>query len=156
VTKTLIGTPDPDQPPQPARSDEHAERMVLAALLTYPSLTAHLTAVLEGTDFTNPAYRQVFLAATAAHDRGRPCTAAAIAAYLPDPELTAPATVTTAEFEQLMRGLVGTAPAEQVTVYYAAIVRDLAALRCRKPQRHHPEGFPPASMRGFLIDEDDS
>jgi replicative DNA helicase len=156
VTKTLIGTPDPDQPPQPAHSDEHAERMVLAALLTYPSLTAHLTAVLDGTDFTTPAHRQLFLAATAAHDRGRPCTPAAIAAYLPDHQPTAPGTVTAAECEQLMRDLAGTAPAEPVTVYYAAIVRDLAALRRRQKPRLHPEGSPPAPMRGFLTDEDDT
>jgi replicative DNA helicase len=156
VTKTLIGTPDPDQPSQPARSDQHAERTVLAALLTYPSLTAHLTAVLDGADFTVPAHRQVFLAATAAHDRGRPCTPAAIAVYLPDHQPTVPGMVTVAECEQLMRDLAGIAPAEPVAVYYAAIVRDLAAMRRRKKPRPHPEGFPPAPMRGFLIDEDDT
>ncbi|WP_329309614.1 DnaB-like helicase N-terminal domain-containing protein [Streptomyces sp. NBC_01262] len=156
MTKTLIGTPDPDQPSQPVHSDVHAERMVLAALLTYPSLTAHLTTVLDGTDFTVPAHRQVFLAATAAHDRGRPCTPADIATYLPDHQPTAPGTVTAPESEQLMRELAGTAPAEPVTVYYAAIVRDLAALRRRKKPRPHPEGFPPAPMRGFLTDEGDT
>lgn len=107
MTKTLIGTPDPDQPSQPVHSDVHAERMVLAALLTYPSLTAHLTTVLDGTDFTVPAHRQVFLAATAAHDRGRPCTPADIATYLPDHQPTAPGTVTAPESEQLMRELAG-------------------------------------------------
>jgi hypothetical protein len=42
---------------------------------------------------------------------------------------------------------------EAVTVYYAAIVRELAALR-RRPA--HPEGLPPMPMRGFLVDEDDN
>lgn len=126
----------------------------LAALLAYPSLTAHLTAVLAGTDFTTPAHRQVFLATTAAHDQSRPCTPAAIAAHLPDHQPTAPDTVTAAECEQLMRDLAGTAPVEAVTVYYAAIVRDLAALRRRRSAT--PEGLPPMPMRGFLIDEDDS
>jgi replicative DNA helicase len=106
--KTLIGTPDPDQPARPVRLDEHAERMVLAALLTYPSLTAHLTTVLDGKDFTAPAHRQVFLAAVAAHDRGRPCTPAAIAAHLPYPP-TDPDAATTAECEQLVRVLSGAA-----------------------------------------------
>jgi replicative DNA helicase len=152
VTKTLVGTPDPDQPSQPAHRDEHAERRVLAALLAYPSLTAHLTAVLDGTDFTTPAYRQVFLAATAAHDHGRPCTPAAITAYLPDLQPTSLGTASAAECEQLMRDLAGTAPAEAVTVHYAVIVRELAALRRRRTAS--PEGLPPMPMRGFLIDDD--
>lgn len=155
MTKTLIGTPDPDQPPQPARSDEHAERMVLAALLTYPSLTTHLTAVLNGKDFIVPAHRQVFRAAAAAHDQGRPCTPAAITAHLAHHQPNTPGAATTADCEQLVCDLAGTAPAETLTVHYAAIVRELAALR-RRQLPAHPEGLPPMTMRGFLIDEDDT
>jgi hypothetical protein len=62
--------------------------------------------------------------------------------------------VTVTECERLMRDLAGTAPAETVTVHYAAIVRELAALRRRRPAT--PEGLPPMPMRGFLTDEDDS
>jgi len=155
MTRTLIGAPDPDQPPQPELRDEHVERMVLAALLAYPSLSAHLIVVLDGGDFTTPAYRQVFRAAAAARDRGRPCTPAAIAAYLPDHQQAAPGTVTVVEFEQLMRDLTGTAPVEAVAVYYAAIIRDLGALRRSRPGPL-TEGMPPMPLRGFLIDEDDT
>jgi hypothetical protein len=43
---------------------------------------------------------------------------------------------------------------EALALYYAAIVRDLAALR-RKPSSATLEGMAPMPMRGFLIDEDD-
>ena len=156
MARTLIGTPDPDQPPQPELRDEHAERTVLAALLTHSSLTAHLTAVLHRTDFTTAVHRRIFLAVAATHNRGQPCTAVTVAAELdrsrsmlvaePEPE---------SESKQLVHDLVGTGPVEAVAVYYAAIIRDLAALR-RRQASAHPEGMPPMPMRGFLTDEDDT
>lgn len=83
MPKTLIGTPDPDQPPPgPALSDEHAERVVLAALLRYPQLVPYLIAVLHPTHFSSLACREVFLAAAAMHHRKEPCTAAAVTAEL--------------------------------------------------------------------------
>jgi replicative DNA helicase len=124
--------------------------MVLAALLTYPAMADHLTAVLDAGDFTLPDHRQVFAAATAAHRHGRPCTPAAVAAHLPKTAPTGPGASTAAGRERLMRDLTRAVPAQIVTVHYAAIVRELAALR-RCPSS--PEGLPPAPMRGFLTDD---
>lgn len=154
MTRTMIGTPDPDQPPQPELRDEHAERTVLAALLTHPSLTAHLTAVLHRTDFTTAVHRRIFLAAAATHDRGQPCTAATVAAEL-DRSRSPLVAESESESKQLVHDLAGRGPVEAVAVYYAAIIRDLAALR-RRQASTHPEGLPPMPMRGFLIDEDDT
>ncbi|MFD8077678.1 DnaB-like helicase N-terminal domain-containing protein [Streptomyces sp. NPDC059718] len=83
MSKTLIGTPDPDQPPpRPALRDEHAERVVLAALLHHPQLVPYLVAVLHPAYFSSPACWEVFLAAAAIHYRKEPCTAAAVTAEL--------------------------------------------------------------------------
>jgi replicative DNA helicase len=155
VTKTLIGTPDPDQPPQPPLRDEHAERTILAALLHYPSLTAHLTAVLDSSDFTTAAHQQLFAAAVAARDRSGTTAAAAVITELARHRPARPDTATTTQPEQLVRDVAGAVPVEAVTVHYVAIVRDLAALR-RHQRSTHPEGLPPMPIRGFLIDEDDN
>ncbi|MFF3948016.1 DnaB-like helicase N-terminal domain-containing protein [Streptomyces sp. NPDC001902] len=153
MSKTLVGTPDPDQPPPgPALCDEHAERVVLASLLRYPQLVPYLVAVLHATYFSGPACREVFPAAVAVHHHKGPCTAAAVSAELARRQRTS-----TASFLEQAKHLVTefervAVPAEPVVVHYAAIVRDLAALR-RHPTAH-PEGLPPVPMRGFLIDDD--
>ena len=152
MPKTLVGTPDPDQPARLQREDEHAERMVLAALLTYPSLTGYLTMVLAGTDFTTPVHRHLFAAALAARNRSGTCTPAAVIAELTHHRPTHPGIP---DPGQLVRDIAGTAPVEAITPYYCAIIRDLAALR-RQESGSPIEGMPPMPMRGFLLDEDDT
>lgn len=153
MSKTLIGTPDPDQPPPgPALRGEHAERVILATLLRHPQLAPYLMAVLHPAHFSSLACREVFLAAAAIHHHKEPCTAAAVTAELARRQRTSTAALLE-QAKDLVTDLVRSAvPAEPVVAHYAAIVRDLAALR-----RHttaHPEGLPPVPMRGFLIDDD--
>ncbi|WP_431969296.1 DnaB-like helicase N-terminal domain-containing protein [Actinacidiphila sp. bgisy160] len=133
-------------------SDEHAERVVLAALLRHPQLVPYLMAVLHPAHFSGPAFREVFLSAAAIHHHKEPCTPAAVTAELARRQRTSRAAFLEPA-KDLVTDLVRAAvPAEPVVVHYAAIVRDLADLR-----RHttaHPEGLPPVPMRGFLIDDD--
>lgn len=152
MPKTLVGTPDPDQPARLQREDEHAERMVLAALLTYPALAGYLTTVLASTDFTTPAHRHLFAAAVAARNRVGTCSPAAVIAELTQRR---PAQPGTPDPERLVREIAGIAPMEAITSYYCAIIRDLAALR-RKQSGPPIEGMPPMPMRGFLFGEDDT
>ena len=153
MSKTLIGTPDPDQsPPGPALSDEHAERVVLAALLRHPQLVPYLMAVLHPTYFSSPACREVFLAAAAIHHHKEPCTAAAVTAELARRQRTSTAAILEQAKDLVTELGRAAVPAEPVVVHYAAIVRDLAALR--RQTIAHPEGLPPVPMRGFLIDDD--
>ncbi len=152
MPKTLVGTPDPDQPARLQREDEHAERIVLAALLTCPSLAGYLTTVLVGTDFSTPAHRHLFAAAVAARNRSGMCAPAAVIAELTHHR---PAHPGAPDPERLVRDIVGTAPVEAITPYYCAIIRDLAALR-RQESGPAIEGPPPMSMRGFFFDEDDT
>ena len=128
MSKTLLGTPDPDQPPsEPVLRDEHAERTVLAALLRYPQLAAYLMAVLHATHFSSPACREIFLAVAAIRHRKGPCTPAAVTAELEHRQQADSAHVKAADLvSELARAA---APAEPVVVHYVAIVRDLAALR---------------------------
>ncbi|MFF7216834.1 DnaB-like helicase N-terminal domain-containing protein [Streptomyces sp. NPDC008238] len=154
MSETLIGTPDPDQPPsEPVLRDEHAERTVLAAVLHHPQLAPYLLAVLRPTHFSSPACREVFLAATAVHRHKKPCTPAAVTAELERHQQAG----ADHSGDEARKGLVhdlarAAAPVEPVAVHYAAIVRDLADLR-----RHAAalsEGLPPVPMRGFLTDVD--
>ncbi|WP_405763844.1 hypothetical protein OG539_43490 [Actinacidiphila glaucinigra] len=153
MSKTLIGTPDPDRPPpEPVLRDEHAERTVLAALLHHLQLAPYLMAVLHATHFSSPACREIFLAAAAVHHHTEPCTPAAVTAELEHRQQAdsgAPAKAAMDMVSNLARAVV---PPEPVVVHYAAIVRDLADLR-----RHaaaHREGMPSMPMRGFLTDDD--
>lgn len=83
MSKSLIGTPDPDQPPPgPAMYNEHAEHTVLAAALHHPQLVPYLMAVLRPTHFSSPACREVFLGAAAVYRHKESCTPAAVAAEL--------------------------------------------------------------------------
>lgn len=151
MSKTLIGTPDPDQPPsEPVLRDEHAERTVLAALLRYPQLAAYLMAVLHATHFSSPACREIFLAAVAIHHHKEPCTPAAVTAELEHrQQADSGAHVKAADLvSELARAVV---PAEPVVVHYAAIVRDLAALRHMRPLTRRMPSMP---MRGFLTDDE--
>lgn len=154
MSKTLIGTPDPDQPPSgPVLHDEHAERMVLAAVLHHPQLVSYLMAVLRPAHFSSPACREVFLAAAAVYRHKETCTPVAVAAEL-ERQQQAGADDSAREARQdLLHDLArAAAPAEPVVVHYVAIVRDLAELR-----RHAAalsEGLPPVPMRGFLTDDD--
>ncbi|WNF01373.1 DnaB-like helicase N-terminal domain-containing protein [Streptomyces luomodiensis] len=155
MTKTLTGgLHDPGQPP-PRPSDEHAERMVLAALLQHPASTTHLTAILDTKHFTTPAHQQVFSAAVAAYRRNQSCAPADVLAEMARRQHDHPSAPTAAAPEQLVISLANSAPVEAVTLYYAAIIRDLAALRRRHQRNWHPEGLPDPPMRGFLVDEDD-
>ncbi|WP_329184635.1 DnaB-like helicase N-terminal domain-containing protein [Actinacidiphila glaucinigra] len=109
-------------------------------------------AVLHPTHFSSPACREVFLAAAAVHHHKEPCTAAAVTTELARRQRTS-----TVAFLEQAKHLVtdlgrAAAPAEPVAVHYAAIVRDLAALR--RQTTAHREGLPPVPMRGFLIDDD--
>ncbi|WP_326580658.1 hypothetical protein OIE69_41590 [Actinacidiphila glaucinigra] len=154
MSKTLIGTPDPDQPsPGPALCDEHAERMVLVALLQHSQLVPYLMAVLRPTHFSSPACRDVFRAAAAVHRHKEPCTPAAVTAELERQQQTGADDSAGEARKSLIHDLPrAAAPAEPVVVHYVAIVRDLAALR-----RHaaaHSEGMPSMPMRGFLTDDD--
>lgn len=152
MSKTLVGTPDPDQPPPgSALRDEHAERTVLAAVLRHPQLTPYLMAVLQAAHFGSPACREVFLAAAAVHHHKETCTPAAVTAELARRQAATDASTEAAT--QLIHDLADAAvPAEPVVVHYTGIVRDLAALR--RHARTHPEGFPPIPMRGFLTDDE--
>ncbi|WP_326569913.1 hypothetical protein OIE69_42925 [Actinacidiphila glaucinigra] len=154
MSKTLIGTPDPDQPPsEPVLRDEHAERMVLAAVFHHSQLVPYLVAVLRPTHFSSPACREVFLAAAAVHRHKEPCTQAAVTAELERHQQAG----ADHSGDEAKKGLVhdlarAAVPAEPVVVHYVAIVRDLADLR-----RHAAvlsEGLPPVPMRGFLTDDD--
>ncbi|MET9878885.1 DnaB-like helicase N-terminal domain-containing protein [Actinacidiphila glaucinigra] len=153
MPKTLISTPDPDHPPPgPALSDEHAEHLVLAAVLRHSQVVPYLMAVLDPTHFSSPACREVFLAAAAIHHHKGPCTAAAVTAELARRQRTS-----TAAFLEQAKHLVtelgrAAVPAEPVVVHYAAIVRDLAAVR--RQTTAHREGLPPVPTRGFLIGDD--
>ncbi|WP_329182729.1 DnaB-like helicase N-terminal domain-containing protein [Actinacidiphila glaucinigra] len=153
MSNTLIGTPDPDQPPsEPVLRDEHTERTVLAALLRYPQLAAYLMAVLHATYFSSPACREIFLAAAAIHHHKESCTPASVTAELEHRQQAdsgAHVKAATGLLHDLARAA---APAEPVVVHYAAIVRDLAALRRHAAAR--PEGLPSMPMRGFLTDDD--
>ena len=53
-----------------------------------------------------------------------------------------------------MHELTAAAPVEATAVYYAAIVRDLAALRRSHVTYPDGEGFPELPLRGFLNDDD--
>ncbi|MFF3566135.1 DnaB-like helicase N-terminal domain-containing protein [Streptomyces sp. NPDC002574] len=155
MSKTLIGTPDPDQPPPvPALCDEHAERMVLAAYLHDRRYTRHLMMVLRATCFSSPVHKNLYGAMDAVHRRNEPCTPAAVVAELDGREHTGNADHAQAA-EALVHDLARAAPpAGAVVPHYVAIIRELAYLRRRATVR--PEGLPPVPMRGFLIDEDDS
>jgi replicative DNA helicase len=146
MAKTLVGAPEPQEPRRPQPSDPHAERTVLGAMLTHPAVSAHFATILEASDFAEPTHQDLFSAVVALRDQG---------------QRTAPDTV----IEELHRRhsplgaetvhtVASHAPVEAVALYYAAIVRDLAALR-RKPRTATPEGIAPMPMRGFLVDEDD-
>ncbi|WSM82558.1 hypothetical protein OIF68_08650 [Actinacidiphila glaucinigra] len=107
---------------------------------------------MHPTHFSSPACREVFLAAAAVHHHKEPCTAAAVTTELARRQRTS-----TVAFLEQAKHLVtdlgrAAAPAEPVAVHYAAIVRDLAALR--RQTTAHREGLPPVPMRGFLIDDD--
>ncbi|TKA11772.1 DnaB-like helicase N-terminal domain-containing protein [Actinacidiphila oryziradicis] len=146
MAKTLVGAPEPQEPRRPQSSDPHAERTALGAMLMHPAVSAHFATILEAGDFAEPAHQDLFSAVVALRDRG---------------QRTAPATA----MEELHRrhsplgaetvhAITSHAPVEAVALYYAAIVRDLAALR-RKPSSATPEGMAPMPLRGFLVDEDD-
>ncbi|MFD8462370.1 DnaB-like helicase N-terminal domain-containing protein [Streptomyces antimycoticus] len=155
MTKTLTGgLHDPGQPP-PRSSDEHAERMVLAALLHHPASTTHLIAILDTKHFTTPTHQQVFSAAVAAYRRNQSCAPVDVLAEMARRQHGHPSAPTAAAPEQLVISLASSTPVEAVTLYYAAIIRDLAALRHRHQRNWHPEGLPEPPMRGFLVDEGD-
>ncbi|MEU6347185.1 DnaB-like helicase N-terminal domain-containing protein [Streptomyces sp. NPDC046977] len=157
MSKTLVGTPDPDPPP-PALllSDERAEQVTLAALLRQPGLAPYLLVALHATDYSSPAHREVFLAATAVFYRKEPCTPAAVAAEVARRQQASTVPSREAAKALMVDGLARAAvPAEPVVAHYAAIVRDLAALR-RHLATASSEDLPPVPMRGFLLDEDDT
>ncbi|MEU0184298.1 DnaB-like helicase N-terminal domain-containing protein [Streptomyces sp. NPDC006207] len=148
MSKTLIGTPDPDQPPSgPALYDERAEYTVLAAVLHHPQLTPYFMAVLRPRYFSSPVRREVFSAAAAVYRHKETCTTAAVTAELGQQANSAD------ETKSLLHDFTRAAvPAEPLVVHYVAIVRDLADLR-----RHTAalsEGLPSMPMRGFLTDDD--
>ncbi|MDX2647508.1 DnaB-like helicase N-terminal domain-containing protein [Streptomyces sp. PA03-1a] len=154
MSKTLIGTPDPDQPPSgPALYDEHAEHTVLAAVLHHPQLVPYLMAVLRSTHFSSPACWEVFRAAAAVHRHKETCTPAAVTAELERQQQAGADDSADEARKGLVRDLARAAvPVDPVVVHYAVIVRDLVDLR-----RHAvalSEGLPPVPMRGFLTDDD--
>lgn len=129
--------------------------MVLATLLHHPASAAHLTATLDTKHFTTPTHQQVFSAAIAAYRRNQSCAPSDVLAEMTRRQHSNPSAPTTATSEQLVISLVSSTPVEAVTLYYAAIIRDLAALRRRHQWNWHPEGLPEPPTRGSLVDEDD-
>ncbi|WP_405763878.1 hypothetical protein OG539_43140 [Actinacidiphila glaucinigra] len=153
MPKTLISTPDPDQPPsEPVLCDEHAERTVLAAVLHHPQLVSYLMAVLHATHFSSPACREIFLAAAAIHHHNEPCTPAAVTAELEHRQQADSGAHVKAATDLVSKLVRAAVPAEPVVVHYVAIVWDLAALRRYAAAR--PEGLPSMPMRVFLTDDD--
>ncbi|TKA11783.1 DnaB-like helicase N-terminal domain-containing protein [Actinacidiphila oryziradicis] len=146
MAKTLVGAPEPQEPRRPQPTDPHAERTVLGAILTHPAVSAHFATILAVGDFAESAHQDLFSAAVAVRDRGQRTAPDAVIEELcrRDSPLGA----------ETVHSVTSHAPVEAVALYYAAIVRDLAALR-RKPSSATPEGMAPMPLRGFLVDEDD-
>lgn len=146
MSMTVIGTPGPDHPsPGPALCDEHAERMVLAALLHDRRFTHYLLAFLRATFFSSPVHKDVYCAMDAVRSHNEPFTPAALAAELDLREHAGKADHAQAA-ERLVHDLArAAAPAGEVVPHYAAIIRDLANVRRRATRV--PDGLPPADAR---------
>jgi len=145
MAKTLVGAPEPQEPRRPQPSDRHAERTVLGAMLMLPVVSAHFAALLEAGDFAEPTYQDLFSAVVALRDRGQRTA--------PDAVIEELRRRNTPLGAETVHAVASDAPVEAVALYYAAIVRDLAALR-RTPRSVILEGMAPMPMRGFLTDED--
>ncbi|NJP47771.1 DnaB-like helicase N-terminal domain-containing protein [Actinacidiphila epipremni] len=145
MTKTMVGSHEPPDGPEGYLCDPHAERAVLAAVMSSGPLTQHLVSVLEEGDFTDAMHRDIFSAAAAlslhagridpiiviaeAGRRGRPLPA------------------------DTVHRLAAAVPPGATAVHYAAIIRDLTALR-RKGTGVSGEDLPYIPLRGFLTDDD--
>ncbi|TKA11791.1 hypothetical protein FCI23_10755 [Actinacidiphila oryziradicis] len=115
-------------------------------MLMHSAVSAHFVTILEGGDFAEPAHRDLFSAVVALRDRGQRTTPDTVIGELRRRRSPLGA--------ETVHAVASHAPVEAVALYYAAIVRDLAALH-RKPSSATLEGMAPMPMRGFLIDEDD-
>jgi replicative DNA helicase len=142
VTTTLVGVAEPPGEPGRQLRDPHAERAVLGAILLAGSLTSHLIAVLGEGDFTDPAYREVFAAAVAVAAQERRPDMAAVAGEV----------ARRGGSSARMREVMTAAPPGATAVHYAAILRDLTALRHRDSAAAG-EGLPDIPMRGFFTDD---
>ena len=145
MTKTLIGAQEPPDGSRGHLCDSHAERAVLAAVVSGGPLTHYLVSVLEEGDFADPMHRDIFAAAAALSMRARRITPTAVVA-----EAEGRGRPLLAE---TVDRLVAAVPPGATAVHYAAIIRDLAALR-RKGTGVSSEDLPYIPLRGFLIDDD--
>lgn len=145
MAKTMVGAGEPPDEPTGRLRDPYAERAVLAAVLLGDPLTRHLVSVLEEGDFTDAVYQEIFAAAVVITARGRRIAPVAVITEVERRGSSLPA--------GLVHQLVTAAPAGATAVHYAAIIRDLTALR-RKDTTVSTRDFPDVPMRGFLIDDD--
>jgi replicative DNA helicase len=145
VTKTVVGAQEPPERPEGRLCDLHAERAALAAVVCGGPLTQHLLVVLEEGDFTDEMHRGVFAAAAALSMHARRIDPTAVIGEAERQGRSLPA--------ELVHRLVAAVPPGATAVHYAAIIRDLAALR-RKGTGAGPEGLPQIPLRGFLIDDE--
>lgn len=125
--------------------DLHAERAVLAAVVSGGPLTQHLVSVLEEGDFTDTMHRDIFAAAAALSMHARRIAPTAVVAEAERRGLPLPA--------ETVHRITATVPPGATAIHYAAIIRDLAALR-RKGTGVSAEDLPYIPLRGFLIDDD--
>jgi len=145
VTKTLVGAQEPPDGPEGPLRDPHAERAVLAAIVFGGPLTPHLVSVLEEGDFTDAMHRDIFAAAAALSMHARRVDPVAVTAEAQRLGRPLPA--------ETVHHLVAAVPPGVTAVHYAAIIRDLAALR-RKGTGVSGEDLPYIPLRGFLTDDD--
>ncbi|NGN64796.1 hypothetical protein G5C51_12910 [Streptomyces sp. A7024] len=167
MVKTLVATPDPEEPeesrrgPAPADGlqDVYAEMQVLGAMLRHADVRALAATVLDASMFTAPHRRRVFSACVRIRGRGQVPAAGTVAAEMHGTDKAA-----MDEAADYMRGLVAKTAPQPVATHYVAIVRDLAAYRALAPAvpptlrsvaGGAAEFGAPSLMRGFLIDEND-
>lgn len=144
MTKTMVGAQEPPDGPENYLCDPHAERAVLAAVVSGGPLTQHLLSVLKEGDFTDAMHRDIFAAAAALSmhaNRIDPITVIAEAGRRGRP-LSA----------EMVNQLATAVPPGVTAVHYAAIIRDLAALH-RKDTGVSGKDLPYIPLRGFLIDD---
>lgn len=144
MTRTVVGAPEPPDEPADRLRDPHAERAVLAAVVSGGPLALHLVSVLQEEDFTDAGHREVFAATATLAARARSVGPAAVATEVERRGHGAP--------PEMVHRLMTAVPPGTTAVHYAAIIRDLTALR-RKGTGASTADLPDFPMRGFLTDD---